>query len=104
MRGAPIGGSSETHGSSTSCRRSNGKEERCGLVAFTARSRSKLKIDAWRDRALAAPEFCAEIILKREARQRYFEQLRVGRDMRAPLGGFDETGGDAARHARVLDR
>jgi hypothetical protein len=74
----------------------------CCRVARIALSRSKLKIDAWRNGALAAQECDPEVIFKGQPRQRYLEQFRDRRQMGAILGRFEQACRHPAGHTRIF--
>ena len=59
------------------------------LIRRSARARSKLKVDVFRNPALAAYELRAEVVLKRHSCQSVFEEFGIGADAGLLLGGRD---------------
>lgn len=52
---------------------------RCSLIRRSARSRSKIKVDVFRDLAFATDESRAEVVCERHLRERVLDKLGVGR-------------------------
>src|SRR5512144_1394904 len=100
--GRPAFGSSAAQRSLASGRAASAPLACWGFSARSDALRSKLKIEVRIDRALSLQELLAEIVRQREVRERDLEQLGVGADAGAFLGGLDQGLGDPAADDRVL--